>query len=59
MLVCAKKSKRPQDWVPSLGKCAGPEAHDFVARLRMTKASSARLETIERAIATLRERFSV
>lgn len=58
MLVCAKRSKRPQDWVPALGKCAGPEAIDFLERLRTKKVSSVTLEKIEKAIANLRRRFS-
>jgi hypothetical protein len=57
MVARYKKSKRPQDWVGALGRCAGPEAIELLEQLRATKVTSSTLEKIDRAIATLHRRF--
>lgn len=57
MLARFKKSKRPQDWVVALGRCAGPEAIEVLEALRKRKVSRVTLDNINDAIADLRRRF--
>jgi hypothetical protein len=57
MLSWLEKSRRPQDWVVALGRCAGPEAVEALEKLRGKRASSATLENIDGAIAEIRRRF--
>ncbi len=58
MLARLKKSKRPQDWVVALGRCAGPEAIEPLEKLRSKKATRTTLQNIDEAIADLRRRFA-
>ena len=57
MLARFKKSKRPQDWVVALGRCAGPEAIEVLQALRKKKVSRVTLDNINDAVADLRRRF--
>lgn len=57
MLARFKKSKRPQDWVVALGRCAGPEAIEVLEALQKKKVSRITLDNINDAVTDLRRRF--
>jgi hypothetical protein len=58
LLACLRKSKRPQDWITAIGRCASPEAIPALERLRVRKAPSARLQAIDDAVTRPRRRSS-